>query len=533
MKINPLLALLLTMTLFLSMLPPVAVAQSHLCAQDGCHKELQYVEGKKATCTRQGSREYWYCAECGSYYENGNFADPVAPDHQEGWITPMHFLLPAQGHAYDEAGVCVHCGMNRPVYSPVTNLAQFDSLRADSSFLLVIRDGEKTYSAFVPNFENPCDADSDGDGIVDALETDENGDGIPDCVEMLFADWCNCDMDGDGDIDAEDYQLFVADFTGSDAMDMQNYKQFLECNYYDIFMLYEAKAYALPNFVEVTLAADGTITLAEEGAMEFQLMPGGVLGGKPGSQEEQNQPLNTERICAAWVPNYWIGSNGKLGLDGEGHFSKQYRVYGDEEYPGIADQRNWKISFRENGSVCFVGGGQDYDDSAALQFVKYIDGEGQAAMTIVGLSQALWEESPVMENTTDSLDIYLYAAQPVYGEIHNWDAGTVIQEPTCETAGIRIYHCGHCDQSYTEEIPALGHTYVDGICVHCGQVRILLGDVNGDGKVNARDARLLLRYIAGLTETGEILEAAADFNGDGRINARDARAMLQYIADGN
>ncbi len=58
----------------------------------------------------------------------------------------------------------------------------------------------------------------------------------------------------------------------------------------------------------------------------------------------------------------------------------------------------------------------------------------------------------------------------------------------------------------------------------------LMGDVNGDGRVNARDARALLRYIAGLDESGTVNEAAADFNGDGRINARDARALLRSIA---
>ena len=58
----------------------------------------------------------------------------------------------------------------------------------------------------------------------------------------------------------------------------------------------------------------------------------------------------------------------------------------------------------------------------------------------------------------------------------------------------------------------------------------VLGDVNGDGRINARDARALLRFIAGLTEEGEVVEAAADYNGDGRVNARDARALLRAIA---
>lgn len=76
------------------------------------------------------------------------------------------------------------------------------------------------------------------------------------------------------------------------------------------------------------------------------------------------------------------------------------------------------------------------------------------------------------------------------------------------------------------------HHYVDGSCEHCGEgeTQTELGDVNGDGKVNARDARALLRYIAGLAQESEIDMAAADYNGDGKINARDARAMLRAIA---
>lgn len=59
---------------------------------------------------------------------------------------------------------------------------------------------------------------------------------------------------------------------------------------------------------------------------------------------------------------------------------------------------------------------------------------------------------------------------------------------------------------------------------------VLLGDVNGDGRINARDARALLRYLAGMEELSETGLAAADFNGDGRVNARDARAILRDIA---
>lgn len=62
------------------------------------------------------------------------------------------------------------------------------------------------------------------------------------------------------------------------------------------------------------------------------------------------------------------------------------------------------------------------------------------------------------------------------------------------------------------------------------EAEFLPGDVNGDGAVDARDARLVLRYAAGLVEEGELFFEQADLNGDGAVNARDARAILRQAA---
>lgn len=59
---------------------------------------------------------------------------------------------------------------------------------------------------------------------------------------------------------------------------------------------------------------------------------------------------------------------------------------------------------------------------------------------------------------------------------------------------------------------------------------ILIGDVNGDGKITTADAVLLLQHIAKLiTLEGQEL-ASADVNQDGNITTADAVLLLQYIA---
>lgn len=57
-----------------------------------------------------------------------------------------------------------------------------------------------------------------------------------------------------------------------------------------------------------------------------------------------------------------------------------------------------------------------------------------------------------------------------------------------------------------------------------------LGDVDGNGSVNAADAVMVLRSDAGLTTLTAEQMAAADINGDGTVNASDAVQILRFDA---
>lgn len=54
-----------------------------------------------------------------------------------------------------------------------------------------------------------------------------------------------------------------------------------------------------------------------------------------------------------------------------------------------------------------------------------------------------------------------------------------------------------------------------------------LGDVNGDGRVDTADARLVLQAAVEKIELSEAEAAAADVNGDDRVDTTDARLILQ------
>jgi len=92
--------------------------------------------------------------------------------------------------------------------------------------------------------------------------------------------------------------------------------------------------------------------------------------------------------------------------------------------------------------------------------------------------------------------------------------------PTATNVGkYKVYYRIVGDKNHLDsEIKSIESTITD-----------LIGDVNGDGKINARDAKLVLQYFNGKVELTEEQKAKADVNGDGKINARDAKLILQIF----
>jgi len=56
----------------------------------------------------------------------------------------------------------------------------------------------------------------------------------------------------------------------------------------------------------------------------------------------------------------------------------------------------------------------------------------------------------------------------------------------------------------------------------------LIGDVDGNGKVDSTDARMVLQYAVGKIDGSALNIAPADVDGSGKIDSTDARLILQY-----
>ena len=115
---------------------------------------------------------------------------------------------------------------------------------------------------------------------------------------------------------------------------------------------------------------------------------------------------------------------------------------------------------------------------------------------------------------------------------HSWDEEyTVDKEATCTETGSESIHCSVCGaikEDSVREIEKIPHNFVDGICTVCGEEEQLttLGDVNGDGSVDARDLSALMKLLADDSE-----DTVGDINGDGSVDARDLSALMKLLAE--
>ena len=55
----------------------------------------------------------------------------------------------------------------------------------------------------------------------------------------------------------------------------------------------------------------------------------------------------------------------------------------------------------------------------------------------------------------------------------------------------------------------------------------IIGDANGDGRINNKDLGLLMQKLNGWDV--EISDAVADINADGKVNNKDYGLLMQYV----
>ena len=100
---------------------------------------------------------------------------------------------------------------------------------------------------------------------------------------------------------------------------------------------------------------------------------------------------------------------------------------------------------------------------------------------------------------------------------HTFGNWTLVKNPTITEEGMEERKCSVCDETETRAV---------------AKIEYLIGDVNGDGKITAADARIVLRVSAKLEKFENYNRPFEVFDiiSDGKITAADARKILRISA---
>lgn len=73
-----------------------------------------------------------------------------------------------------------------------------------------------------------------------------------------------------------------------------------------------------------------------------------------------------------------------------------------------------------------------------------------------------------------------------------------------------------------------GNIYSDTFTVGDPDTEYILGDADGNNKVDVRDANMIVRYTLGYETLDETAMKAANVNGDATVDVRDANVIVRY-----
>ena len=469
---------------------------------------IRHAEYDAPTCMLKGCEEYWYCENCNQYAKDESFTEFFGEEMP---------IIPATGHDFDNEK-CKNCNRPVPVYSKVTNQAQFDALADDTMFILVAEYNGKYYAMDFSEVYSYM-TDSDGDGYYDIHDIDEDGDGHPDYLEFDEGgeegvyDYLEWDMDSDGDVDENDILEF----------------HYMICDQHMTDTLYNN---GVINATEIKINPDGTFSHEEaKKTAEFEMVDVYLAEDYDpewhSHWENGEMPYHTKCVKQFAIPNYFLSAPSMSPI--ERMYRQRIYEFGDcshwgvifydsrEEYYSYVDgNMDEKVDADEDGKadplpfpdVNKEGSVAVFDTFDDIMWILYEEGQNAQLRLrdyndtigfVTGHDYELEGSEWIYDETTeigyyDTHDtqacVYLYASAPYdshtcdFGdwtddgngrthtrrctgedcneeqtEDHNWDDGVETDPPSCTETGVKTFTCSECKATKTEDIPALSHDF--------------------------------------------------------------------------
>ena len=164
-----------------------------------------------------------------------------------------------------------------------------------------------------------------------------------------------------------------------------------------------------------------------------------------------------------------------------------------------------------------------YPEKPTPYYIKYNESNGTETSEIFSIDFEGWEDTVYIPVEEDTRDVYIYteAFGTIKGGENTIDSLDAIRIPVIgnnASASIKISREGLDDNK-----------------IHIVVFLNTAGDVDCNGKVDAKDASLILVHYSSLSTGGKdvikgTIKKLADFNSDNEIDARDASGILMYYS---
>ena len=241
-----------------------------------------------------------------------------------------------------------------------------------------------------------------------------------------------------------------------------------------------------------------------------------------------NLPYNMKVLSMQWrkIDHTPMGSFDRFEIGKSYILDLRIGFEGGEEM-GYVYPKNWK-DFKVNGKS--VNAWMEYDDNTNGHFLRVYESYKVTDPSANGsVSGTVKNYNSASDKVTIQLIQQGYS-EPAYETIvpsgtkvgNQYTASYTISGVASGTYTMRVLKKNHVTREYTV-------TVTTGTKTQNAEIR-LLGDVNGDGRVNAMDYTRLLKHV---NETQPLTDAYAlkcsDVNGDKRVNAMDYTRLLKHV----
>lgn len=215
----------------------------------------------------------------------------------------------------------------------------------------------------------------------------------------------------------------------------------------------------------------------------------------------------------------WIDYTGTKTLDELLTIQKgvEYEIYfRDQTSSGYVDSAKSREVTDPGNSLTREVYFYSYSDAAAAaKAIYFFDSDGQSGgVTVLGTATRFGSQ-------TDDMTIQLIKigeSEPAYEVIVKGDAtGYSIAGVLPGTYTMKVMKQNHVTREYTVIVGT--NTVVQDVKIH------LIGDINGDGRVNTSDVNRANLQAKGKTTLSDYEFACADVTGDGRVNTSDVNRI--------